>query len=154
MPTIEKHRFLLAFEHSHDGSFGPAQSAFLDRSTGEVFWLYKDDEAGWDEVGMPPEENRAGWDRVLADRGRFLEIEPLDYLDRRDILGRFLRSNWTDDDARRRRAREAYSGAIGRWKRDVRDGEAVRAYLAYQDQEALEQAEEFLRENGVEPKWS
>ena len=153
MPAIHKIDFINAFEHPFDGSYSARQLTYVDRDTGDVLWVYENDEEAWDEANMPAEENREIWERVMADRARYLEIDALDYTDQRDILIRFLRSNWTDDELRWERASAAWSGAIGRWKRDVRDEEAVRAYFAFQEQEVLEMAEEFLRENGIEPQW-
>ena len=48
---------------------------------------------------------------------------------------------------------EAYSGSIGRWKRDVRDRGAVHAFYAYQEERIEKLAEEFLRENGICSEW-
>lgn len=153
MPTIDKIMFIDAFEHGVDGRLDYARLAYLDRNTGQVLWLYEQDEHALDEANIPMEVNREGWKRIVADRERYLAIGSLHHGDEHDILRRFLRSNWTDDDARRERAREAYSGSIGRWKRHVRDAEAVRAYFAFQEEQVISLAEEFLRENGIEPQW-
>jgi len=59
----------------------------------------------------------------------------------------------TRDKARRQRAEDAYRGSIGKWKRDVGDEEAVDAFYAFREAEIVAMAEEFLRENGIEPVW-
>ena len=72
------------------------------------------------EAGVRAEGNRAERQRVAAEPDRYLQIPELKHGDHHDILRRFLRSNWTDDRALRRRAAVAYSGSIERWKRDVK----------------------------------
>ena len=114
---------------------------------------YEDDDDAYGDVGIPAEENREGRERVAAEPECYLEIPGLDHGDHHDILRQFLRSDWTGDDARWRRAGEAYSGSIGRWKRDVRDEEAVHAFQAFQEEQIAKLAEEFLLENGVVPEW-
>ena len=69
------------------------------------------------------------------------------------MLRDFLRSNWTDDEARRRRAADACSGRIGQWKRRVGDRDTIHAFNAFRDRRAGELAEEFLRAHGIEPRW-
>ena len=105
------------------------------------------------EAGIPGGENREGRERVAAEPERYLEISGLDHGEHHELLRRFLRSDWTGDDARCRRADEAYSGSIGRWKRDVGDEGAVHAFHAYQEERIVELAEEFLRENTIVPEW-
>ena len=110
-------------------------------------------ETAYGEAGIPAGENREGRERVAAEPERYLEIPGLDHGEHHEILRRFLRSDWTGDDARCRRADEAYSGSIGRWKRDVGDEGAVHAFHAFQEERIVELAEEFLRENTIVPEW-
>ena len=145
--------FMMAFGRDVDFHDACPQSTYLDRCTGEIVWLYEDDDDAYGEVGIPPEENCKGRERIAAEPERYLEIPGLDHGDHHDILRQFLRSDWTGDDARWRRAGEAYSGSIGRWKRDVRDEEAVHAFHAFQEEQIAKLAEEFLLENGVVPEW-
>ncbi len=65
----------------------------------------------------------------------------------------FLRSNWTDDDKRWRRAADACSGRIGQWKRRAGDRDAIHAFNAFRDRRAEELAGEFLRQHGIEARW-
>ena len=57
------------------------------------------------------------------------------------ILKQLPRPDCTKDDALWRRAGEAYSGSIGRWKRDVHDEGAVHDFL---DERIANLAEAFL----------
>ena len=153
MVAIDRALFMLAFERDVDFHDAHPQSTHLDRRTGEVFWLYENDDDANYEAGIPAEENCEGRERVAADPQRYLEIPGLDHGDHHDFLRRFLRSNWTGDDARWQRVREAYSGSIGRWKRDVRDDGALHAFYAFRDGQIERLAEEFLRDNGIVPQW-
>ena len=102
---------------------------------------------------MPAEENGQGRERVAAEPERYLEIPGLDHGEHHEILRQFLRSDWTGDDIRWCRVEAAYSGSIGRWKRDVRDEEAVHAFHDFQEKRMAELAEEFLLENVIVPEW-
>jgi len=152
-PAIEKWMFLMAF--GRDVTFQDAfpQSTYLDLLTGDVVWLYDDDHDAHMEAGLAPEENRAGRERVASDPDRYLAIPGLDHGHHHDILRRFLGSEWTGDEPLRQRAEQAYSGSIGRWKRDIDNDEAVHAFYAFQEDEIAKRAEEFLTENGITPRW-
>ena len=150
---IERSMFELAFGRDVDHDELYPQLNYLDRHTGEVVWLYENDEDAPMVAGIAEEENREGRERVATEPGRYLEIPGLDHGEHHEILRDFLRSDWTDDEERWRRVAEAYSGSIGRWKRDVRDREAVHAFYDFQDKRIRALAEEFLRENGIDPEW-
>ena len=92
-------------------------------------------------------------ERVAAEPVRYLKIPGLDHGQHHEILRQFLQSDWTPDDARRRRAREAYFGSIGAWKKEVRDEEAVDTFRDFRGAEITKRAEEFLRENRIDPEW-
>ena len=145
--------FVLAFGRDVDFHDVCPQSTYLDRHIGDVVWLYDNDCDADMEAGIPAEENCEGRERVAAEPERYLEIPGLDHGDHHDILRRFLRSAWTDDDALWQRAAQAYSGSIGRWKRDVRDRGAVLAFHAFQEERIAKLSEEFLSENGIVPQW-
>jgi len=102
---------------------------------------------------MPAEENREERERIEAEPDRYLEIPGLDYGDHHRILQRFLWSDWTDDEARKDKAAEAYFGSIGGWKKNVGDQGAIHAFYDSQDAQINELAEEFLRENDIIPDW-
>ena len=92
-------------------------------------------------------------ERIEADPGRYLDIPSLDGGDCNPMPRDFLRSNRTDDDARRRRAADACSGRIGQWKRRAGDRDAIHAFNAFRGRRAEELAGEFLRQHGIEPRW-
>ena len=151
--AIDQSMFMLAFGRDVDYHDLYSELTYLDRLTGDVIWLYEFDDDAYAAAGLSPEDNRETFERVLAEPERYLRIPGLSHGDHHDILRRFLRSNWTDDDDRWRHAMAAYSRSIGRWKRDVRDEGAVRAFHAYQEEGIDKLADEFLRENGVVPEW-
>lgn len=153
MRAIDRRLFILAFGRDVDFHDACPQSTYLDRYTGEVVWLHEDDEDAYFEAGTPAEENRAERERVAVEPERYLNISGLDHGDHHDIIKRFLRSDWTDDDELWQSAAQAYSGSIGRWKRDVPDLRAVHAFHAFREESIIELAEEFLAENGIEPRW-
>ena len=151
--TIERFDFELAFSHPPDPMYASTQFAYLDRHTGEVIWVYEDDEDAELVVGIPAEENRAVRQRIEAAPERYLEIPGLDHGDDHEILKAFLNSDWTDDDEVWRRTKYAYRGSIGRWKRAVNDRDVIHAYHDFSNRRAAEMADEFLREHGIEPDW-
>lgn len=126
---------------------------FLDRETGEFFWLYEDDDHFASATGEPAERNAEMHRRIDSEPTRYLGILPLDHRDFQRMLRDFLATDWTTDEDRREDARDAYTGAIGRWKRRVRDREAIEAFRRYETEQTLKRGEEFLRENGILPLW-
>ena len=119
-----------------------------------MIWLYESDHDAEMEAGISPDEEspgaRSGRHRAGTLSGDF---PGLDHTDHHRILRRFLWSDWTRDKARLQRAADAYRGSIGKWKRDVDDDETVQAFYAFREAEIEAMAEEFLRENGIEPVW-
>ena len=150
---IDKALFTMAFGRDVDFHDTYPQVVYLDRKTGDVIWIYGSDHDAEMEAGISPDENRQEREAVDAAPERYLEIPGLDHTDHHRILQRFLRSDWTRDDERWERAQGAYRGSIGKWKRDVRDEDAVHAFYAFREAEVEAMAEEFLRENGIEPIW-
>ena len=150
--AIDRSLFMMAFGRDVDYHDMAPQRTYLDRRTGDVVWLYECDDA-YGEVGIPAGENREGRERVAAEPERYLDIPGLDHGEHHEILRRFLRSGWTDDETRRRRADAAYTGSIGRCKTDVGDEGAVHAFYASREEQIAELAEEFLRENGIVLEW-
>ena len=130
------------------------QSAYLDRKSGEILWVYEEDEAAHMDVGIPPEENAAARRLVAAAADRYLEIPGLDHGDHHEILREFLASNWTDDEKLKSRARAAYFGSIGGWKEAVGDERVVHAFYDFRERRTKQMAEDFLRRHGIEPQWS
>lgn len=151
--AIDKDFFLIAFGRDVDYESMGSDLSFLDRQTGEIVWIFETDEEAEMAAGLPAEDNRRDRERIEADPDRFLEIPGLDHGEHHDILRRFLRSPWCDDERRLENAEEAYSGSIGRWKRHVRDEDAIHAYYDFRDAWVAEMAEDWLAENGIAPIW-
>jgi Uncharacterised protein family (UPF0158) len=151
--AIDEAMFTLAFDRHVDFTMHHPQSAYLDRDSGDVIWIYHDDEDAEMEAGVPAEENRVLRERISAAPERYLEIIGLSHGDHHDILRAFLDSDWTADEEARERAWSAYSGSIGRWKKTVADRAIIHAFYDFQEKRAKEMAEQFLREHGIEPQW-
>lgn len=150
---IDKGLLTMAFGRDVDFHDAFPQVVYLDRKTGDVIWIYGSDRDAEMGAGLSPDENRQEREAIDAEPERYLEIPGLDHSDHHRILRRFLMSDWTRDKARRRRAEDAYRGSIGKWKRDVGDEDAIHAFYAFREAEIEAMAEEFLRENGIEPIW-
>lgn len=82
-------------------------------------------------------------EKIKASPERYLEIPDRDHGEHHDILQDFLSSNWTDDEELWTRARQAYSGSIGRWKQEVEKQDVVHSYYEFRDRKVKELAEEF-----------
>jgi hypothetical protein len=152
--AIDKAFFLMAFGRDVDYEAMGSDLGYLDRDSGEVIWIFEDDDDAEMVINIPADDNRRERERIEADPDRFLEIPGLDHGDHHDILRAFLRSSWCEDERRLENAAEAYSGSIGRWKRHVRDDDAIHAYYDFRDATLTKLAEEWLREQGIEPVWS
>ena len=152
--AIDKDLFLMAFGRDADYDHMGPEFSYLDRQTGELIWFYETDDDEELLAGFPAEENRRDRERVEADPDRYLDIPGLDHGDHHDFLKAFLRSDWSDDEWRRLNAIECYSGSIGRWKKQVRDRDAVHAFYDFRDTLVAKLAEEWLRENGITPLWA
>ncbi len=149
--------FMMAF--GRDVNFHDAYplSTYLDQCTGDVMWVYDCNDHAYTEDGVPAEDNREKRERVAMEPERYLEIPGCDHGEHHEILQQFLGSNWTDDDALRQRADEAYFRSIGGWKEVVGDEEAVHAFREFREfreAEIARRAEKFLRENGIAPEWT
>ena len=144
--------FLMAFRRDVDYHDRSPQRTYLDRRTGDVLWLYETDYDAYMETGIPEEVNRLGRERVAAEPESYLLIPGLEHWEHHRILRDFLWSQWTEDEDRRQHAADAYTGSIGKWKRNVADREIVHAFYDYQEERIEELAREFLKSNGIVPK--
>ncbi len=151
--VVDQNLFMMAFGRDVDYHDMFPQLTYLDRRTGEVIWFYEADDDAYMEAGIPADENHKERERIAVDPDRYLEIPGLDHGDHHEILKAFLRSDWTDDEERRRNAEMAYFGSIGGWKENVNDQDAVHTFYDYQDKRVKKLAEEFFQENGVVPNW-
>ena len=143
--------FLMAF--ARDVDYEPYWlRANLDLVTGDVEWLYEeDDDAAMD--GLSAAENRTRKERIEAEPDRFLLVPGGTHGEQHDILQEFLASEWTDSESMRAVAREAYFGSIGGWKKAIQNEDIVQAFYDFRDEKVVELAEAFLLDNGVEVEW-
>ncbi len=132
--------------------FSEPQQAYLDLQTGEILWVYESDDDYAAVMNHEPEVNAENRERVEAQPDRFIEIPECDTIDDNEMLRAFLATEWTSDEMLARRAREAYHGSIGKWKKDIdHNPEIIRAWRAFESKAAQRRALEFLAEHGVEP---
>jgi hypothetical protein len=145
--------FVDAFERDVDFHLEYPQSAYLDLETGEVVWVFEEDEDAEMAAGIEPEENQAVRERIDASPERYLEIPGRNHGEHHDILREFLNSGWTDDNELKSMAQQAYTGSIGRWKQTVDNRDVVHAYYDFRESFIEQMAEEFLHEHDIEPLW-
>jgi hypothetical protein len=150
--SVDEFMFIEAFQRDEDFEHYP-QSTYLDLKTGEVFWVFIEDDDAEMWAGIEPEENATLREKVEAAPEMYLEIRGRNHGEHHDILREFLNSNWTDDEELRVKAQEAYSGSIGGWKEEVNDQNVVNAYFDFRDRKIKELAEEFLHEHDIQPIW-
>ncbi len=149
---IDRPMFMMAFGRDVNYHDIYPQSTWLDLDTGDVIWVYEyDDDASI--AGFSSEENCYWHKCIETEPKRYLEIPGLDHGDHHEILKRFLRSDWSNDEEQMQRAYDAYSGSIGRWKRAVDDSETVKAFYRFQDARIATLAGDFLKKNGITPNW-
>ena len=151
--TIDQAMFSIAFDRDVDFEDVYPIHTYLDLESGDVVWIYENDDDAYMEAGISPEENRTTRDQVDALPNRYLEIPGLDHGDHHEILREFLDSDWTEDLEEHARARNAYFGSIGGWKKSVGNESIVHSFNDYRDRKTLQLAEEFLREHGIDPTW-
>jgi hypothetical protein len=145
--------FIDAFQRDevfHDSS---PQSTYLDLETGEVIWVFEEDDDAEMYAGIEPQENALIREKIDTSPERYLHIPGRDHGEHHDILRDFLNSKWTDDEKLWRRARDAYSGSIGGWKDEVDNQDAVHEYYEFRDRRIKELAEEFFQEHDIQPVW-
>ncbi len=130
-----------------------SQSTYLDLQTGQIIWVFDEDDDAEMYAGIDPEENAALREQIDAFPEKYLAIPGLNHGEHHDILRDFLHSNWTDDKELWKRARDAYSRSIGGWKDEVDNRDVVHAYYELLDQKAKELAEEFFLEHDIQPTW-
>ncbi len=150
---INQLMFIDAFERDVDFHDEYPQSSYLDLETGEVIWVFEEDEDAEMAAGIEPEENHAIRMRIDVSPSRYFEIPGRDHGEHHDILREFLNSNWSEDKEPKSRAQQAYSGSIGRWIKTIDNRDVVHAYYDFRDRKIMEMAEEFLHEHDIDPLW-
>lgn len=128
------------------------QDAFIDIQTGEIVTVWESDEDCALTLNKEPDANARRREAVQADPDRYASIPQMDTLDHNEMMRKFVRSNWTDDQALRDKAFDAYHGSIGQWKHNIdHDADILRAWHQFEENWAHRCAIEFLAEHGVEP---
>ncbi|MGZ8212459.1 MAG: hypothetical protein ACXWUH_18295 [Burkholderiales bacterium] len=145
---IDRKRFMLAF--NRDARFHDRfpQTVYLDRETGDVLWVYQNDEEAEAEGvrGGLNDEHRA---QIASAPERYLEIPGRTHDEHHQILRDFLESDWTGDEHEKALASSAYSQSIGGWLSTVENEEAVRAYFEYKETTLRAMAQQFLRHSRI-----
>lgn len=128
------------------------QWPYLDLETGQVIWVWEDDNAYAATMNADPVENEHNREAVESQPDRYVDIPDLESMDANDLLQDFLQSSWTTNEKLRRKASEAYHGSIGRWKKNIgRDPDILHAWKRYESQSVHRRALAFLAEHDIEP---
>jgi len=143
--------FLMGFGRDVDFHDTCAMSVFIDLKTGEIFWVYEDDGDASFEGGIKEAENKKNRKRTSGTPERYLEIPGYSHGDHHQMLQKFLESEWTDDKKLWQKAKNAYFGSIGGWKKEVNDDSIVYTFYSYKDSVMRKEAIKFLKDNGIEP---
>jgi hypothetical protein len=147
-PRIDRKRFLLAFNRDARYHDRFPQTVYLDRETGDVLWVYQNDEEAEAE-GMRAGQNDEHRERVEANPARYLEIPGRSHNCHHEILRDFLDSDWTDDPHEKALAKDVYDWSIGGWLTAVENEHAVKAYFEYKEATLRQMAQQFLRDNQI-----
>ena len=150
---VDELMFIHAFERDVDFHDHFPQSTYLDLETGEVVWVFEEDDDAELQVGIEPEENAALKEKINTSPKRYLLIPGRDHGEHHEILRDFLNSHWTYDKELCLRVRNAYTGSIGRWMEEVNDQDVIHAYYGFRDRKIKELAEEFFKERDIQPIW-
>jgi len=150
---VDELMLIEAFERDEDFSGPYSQSAYLYLETGEVIWVFEDDDDAEMYAGIDPRENAALRSKIDTYPETYLQIPGRDHGEHHDILRDFLNSNWTDDEELWTRARNAYSGSIGGWKEKINNRDVVHAYYDFRDRRIKEIAQDFFLDNDIQPIW-
>ena|SRR5437588_4929689 len=146
---IDATLFSRAFNRDVDFHDNYPQSVYVDKETGEIFWVYKEDEDAYADAGIPVKENAKNRRQIAADPERFLEIPGRTHGEHHDLPGEFLASEWTEDASLREQARAAFFGSIGGGLKAAPDPNIVDAFYEFRDRRLGKKAANFLREHGL-----
>lgn len=151
--AIDQNLFMMAFGRDVDYHDTYTQFTYLDRRTGDVLFVYETDDDAYMEAGISADKNQQERELVVGDPDRYLEIPGLDHGDHHEILKKFLKSDWTDNEEQRQKAEISYFGSIGGWKERVDDQDIVYTFYDFREKQVTVLAEDFLHENGINPSW-
>ena len=150
--SVDEFMFIEAFQRDVDFEQYPL-SRYLDLETGEIIWVFDEDEDADLWAGIDPDENASFRNKTEANHERYLEIPGRTHGEHHEILRDFLDSNWADNENLLQQAQNAYFGSIGGWKEEVDNQDAVHTYYDFRDQQIKKMAERFLHENNIHPIW-
>lgn len=145
--------FKLAFDRDEDFHDAYPQTAFMDRNTGEILWVYENDDEAEFDGGISSEDNRERRQQIASDKDKYIEIPGRSHGEQHSILKEFLDSDWTDNLNNKNYAKDCYFKSIGGWKEKVDEQDVIHAYQTYKHNKLKELAEEYLRSNGIDPIW-
>ncbi len=128
-------------------------SYYLDIENGTVIVIdseFEQDETIWNGDSWISVDSMK---QVIEENGdRFIEITGLSHSDHHDILWKFIQSNWTDDEEYLQKAREAYFGSIGGWKKEIGYDEYIlNNWEVFKEEEILRRALKFFHDHQIEP---
>ena len=151
--SIDEIHFFDAFGRDADFHDLVPLAYWLDLETGDIIWVFEEDDDAGTIADLEPEENRDAREQVEKEPDRYLLIPGLSHGEHHDILREFLYSDWTNDNELLFRVRDAYSGSIGGWIKQIDDRQIIHAYYDYRDVKIREMAEEFLSDHNIKPLW-
>ena len=146
---IDQMLFLMAFGQDEDYQYDEEWTYYLNNQTGELLFI---DKKQLDNDTANGRQNRENKDIVNKNPGDFLEIPGKSHGECHEMLQDFIGSEWTRDESKLDRAAESYDNSIGRWMNRV-DEETKHAFDDYKCDSLTKEAEEFLKENGIEVGW-
>lgn len=137
----------IEYHRPYDGAW------YLDRKTGDVFWVYdEDDHAELD--GHSAKENKELREGVDSNPDQFAEIPGLHHGEHHDILIGFINSDWTADESLREKVLFCYQDSIGRWMEKVGQLDESRTILdkwsEYQERVEEGMIDDFFKQLNVE----
>ena len=151
--SIAEFSFFDAFGRDVDFNDLYPQAGYLDIETGDVIWIFEEDQDAEMAAGIDPGENQKFREKIDGSAETYLEIPGRSHGEHHEILQEFLKSHWTNDGELRKRIYDAYSGSIGRWIKAVSDRNIVHSYYDFRESKIRELAEAFLQEHGIKPLW-
>ena len=154
MKRIEIDETLFQMALGQDTDYMPyRQYSYLDLDTGEIIWVFDNDDEAYIDVGIKPSENAVSKEMINKAPTKYLRIPGQNQSKQHEMLKEFLESNWTDDEGLWEHTIISYSGSIGRWIRAVDDQEIINKFKDFRWNKIKETVEEFLNKNGIMPIW-
>jgi len=144
--AIDQDQFKLAFGRDVDFHDPYPISTYLDRVTGNIDWVWKNDEDAEGE-GIPAEDNQKLCEQIKATPNRYLELPGLSHGDHHTILKEFLATECPED------SQGDYFSSIGGWIKSQEDERIVASYYDFRYRKILQRGETFLQQHGVKPQW-